>query len=301
MLNLGPVITAMITPFRNDLSLNLDEAIRLAKHLEATGSSAILIAGTTGESPTLSAEERIDLYSAVRSATSLPIMVGIGTNSTSTTLQLLRKFENLSTPPDAYLVVTPYYNKPPQDALIKHFKSVADIASRPIMIYNIPSRTGTELMPRTIVQLAKHPNVFALKQAVSNLDRLSEIQSALKAEGIRLQVYSGDDSLTLPMLALGAVGVVSVASHIVGSEIRQMIESFISGNSREALEIHLKLIKLFRTLFITTNPIPVKTALALLGFKVNTLRPPLRSATEEERKAIENCMLELGLLETTRT
>ena len=298
-MRLGPVVTAMITPFDDDLSLNLNEASRLAKHLEATGTTSILVAGTTGESPTLSDDEKLELYQAVRDSVSIPVMVGVGTNSTAKTFKLLKRFENLPTPPDYYLVVTPYYNKPPQDALVRHFYSVADEASRPVMVYNIPSRTGTEILPRTIVELAKHDNIKALKQAVASLDRLSEISSLLRENGLELEIYSGDDSLTLPMLSVGAVGVVSVASHVAGREMRQMIEAFEAGKTSEALEMHLKLFPLFKNLFITTNPIPVKAALELMGFNVNNLRPPLRRATDGEVEVIRETLLRLGYLKET--
>ena len=297
-MNLGPVITAMVTPFNESLEVDYREAERLAQFLERNGSTAILIGGTTGESPTLSDDEKVDLYKAVRSSVSIPIMVGVGTNSTWKTLKLLERFESLPEKPNAYLVVTPYYNKPPQDALYQHFKEVADNASAPIMLYNIPGRTSREIAVETILELAQHPNVMGLKQALGDLDKLADLMRGLRERGLtnKFLVYSGDDSLTLPMLSLGAVGVVSVASHLVGNELKEMCSSFLKGDLKRAMDIHYKLLPLFRALFITTNPIPVKAALELIGFKVNNLRPPMRRATSSEVGIIRETLEKLGLL-----
>ena len=294
-LNLGPIVTAMITPFNDKLEVDYSEAKRLAKHLEETGSTAILIGGTTGESPTLTDEEKLELYKAVRETVSVPIMVGVGTNSTWKTLKLLERFEALPQKPDAYLVVTPYYNKPPQDALYEHFKAVADNASSPIMLYNIPGRTSREIAVDTIVKLAEHPNIKGLKQATSDLDKLSDLMRKLRDRGLDkdFEVYSGDDSLTLPMMSLGAVGVVSVASHVVGEKLREMCESALKGDLAKAREIHYLLLPIFRALFVTTNPIPVKAALEIMGFKVNNLRPPMRKATAQELEVIRSALKEV--------
>ena len=192
-------------------------------------------------------------------------------------------------------MVTPYYNKPPQDALYEHFKAVADNASSPIMLYNIPGRTSREIAVDTIVKLAEHPNIKALKQATSDLDKLSDLMKKLRDRGLDkdFEVYSGDDSLTLPMMSLGAVGVVSVASHVVGEKLREMCESALKGDIAKAREIHYLLLPVFRALFVTTNPIPVKAALEIMGFKVNNLRPPMRKATAQELELIRSTLKEV--------
>lgn len=290
MPNFGKVITASITPFDDELKINFKEFEKLLIHLE-DNSDSILVFGTTGESPTLTIEEKIQIAKFVKSTTKLPVVANISSNNTQKSIEELQKLEETGV--DGFLVTTPYYNKPPQDALIEYFSILASKTDKPLIIYNIPSRTGVDLEPRTIVEISKIKNVIGLKQSHNDITKTSEILQLNPS----FSVYSGDDILTLPLLSLGAKGVVSVCSHIVGKLIKKMISSF-ENNPIESREIHYKLYELFKVLFITTNPIPVKYALGLLGFKVNNLRPPLRKANTEEMKKIEQVIAKLDLMKS---
>lgn len=288
---LGNVITASITPFNEELKIDYKEFEKLLIYLEDQ-SDSILVFGTTGESPTLSLEEKIEIAKFAKSTTKLPVIANISSNNTEKSLKELEELEKTNV--DAFLVTTPYYNKPPQDALIEYFSLIASKTNKPIIIYNIPSRTGVDLEPKTIAELSKIKNIVALKQSHSDITKTSEILK-LNPEFV---IYSGDDILTLPLLSLGAKGVVSVCSHIAGKYIKKMISTF-KTNPEESKQIHYKLYDLFKVLFITTNPIPVKYALSLLGFNVNNLRPPLRKANPEEMKKIQEVISKLETLITT--
>ncbi|MCS7244330.1 MAG: 4-hydroxy-tetrahydrodipicolinate synthase [Candidatus Calescibacterium sp.] len=279
MVNFGNVITASITPFNENLEIDFKEFEKLLLHLE-NHSDSILVFGTTGESPTLSLEEKIKISEFAKKTTKLPVIANISSNSTEKSLKELEMLEK--TDVDGFLVTTPYYNRPPQDALYDYFSSIASKTSRPIIVYNIPSRTGVDLEVTTIVELSKIKNIIGLKQSHSDITKISEILSLNPS----FNIYSGDDILTLPALSLGAKGVVSVCSHIAGNMIKKMVTSF-KTNPEESRNIHYSLYKLFKVLFITTNPIPVKYALTLLGFNVNNLRPPLRKASQEEAQKIK--------------
>ncbi|MHA2610774.1 MAG: 4-hydroxy-tetrahydrodipicolinate synthase [bacterium JZ-2024 1] len=286
----GNVLTAMITPFRENGELDEETAVKLAKDLVENGSEGLVVCGTTGESPTLTDEEKIRLIKKVKEAVGgkAKIIAGMGTYSTEHTIHLGREVERIGV--DGIMVVAPYYNRPPQDALFLHFAAIADSIALPIVVYNIPSRTGVNVAPETIIRLAQIENIVGLKQANASLEETSVIR---KNTPERFVIYSGDDSLTLPFLSVGATGVVSVASHLVGKRIAQMIQSFFSGNVREALSIHLELFPLYKILFMVTNPIPVKAALYLKGkIPCDYLRPPLRSPTVEEREKIRKVLEE---------
>ncbi|MGB9866490.1 MAG: 4-hydroxy-tetrahydrodipicolinate synthase [Bacillota bacterium] len=290
----GTVITAMVTPFTENLEVDLERTAQLVDYLIDLGSDGLLVTGTTGESPTLSIEEKVELWRTVIKAARgrVPVMVGTGSNDTRQSVLLTKKAEEVGA--DAVLLVTPYYNKPPQNALYAHFKAVAQSTRLPVMLYNVPGRTGRNIDPATVVHLAQDvPNIVALKEAGGNLDQVSEI---CRAAPPGFQVYSGDDSLTLPMLALGAKGVVSVASHLIARQLRQMVESFQAGNWQKALEIHLKYFPLFKGLFFTTNPSPVKAAMKMVGFPVGGLRLPLLPLTQKEEEQLRGVLQEVGLL-----
>ncbi|MCS6954881.1 MAG: 4-hydroxy-tetrahydrodipicolinate synthase [Candidatus Calescibacterium sp.] len=276
MVNFGNIITASITPFNENLEIDFKEFEKLLLYLE-NHSDSILVFGTTGESPTLSLEEKIKISEFAKKTTKLPVIANISSNSTEKSLKELEMLEKTNV--DGFLVTTPYYNRPPQDALYDYFSNIASKTSKPIIVYNIPSRTGVDLEVTTIVELSKIKNIIGLKQSHSDITKISEILSLNPS----FNIYSGDDILTLPALSLGAKGVVSVCSHIAGNMIKKMVTSFQS-NPEESKNIHYSLYKLFKVLFITTNPIPVKYALSLLGFNVNNLRPPLRKANQEETK-----------------
>lgn len=283
MYNLGRVLTAMVTPFTDNNEVDYQKAKNLAKYLVENGSDGIVVAGSTGESATLSKEEKVKLFAVVKEAVSdkAKVVAGTGTNNTATTIELSKEAEELGV--DAVMLVVPYYNKPSQEGLYQHFKAVAEKINTPILLYNIPGRSVINLQPQTVAKLAQINNIIALKESAGNMDQVGELKNILPED---FAIYSGDDSLTLPMLSLGAKGIISVSSHIVGNEIKELVENFISGNTKIALQIHLNLIRAFKTLFITSNPVPVKTALNLLGHNVGGVRLPLCYATSEEEAII---------------
>ena len=269
----GRLLTAMVTPFDGEGNVDLSLAGRLACHLVDQGSDGIVVCGTTGESPTLSWDEQAQLLAAVREAVGSGVKVLAGTGSNSTAEAVEATAHAAAAGADGALVVVPYYNKPPQEGMEAHFREVAAAAPElPLMLYNIPGRTGCTLAPATVARLMDCPNVVSFKAASGTTEEVSQLRLAC---GPRLAIYSGDDALTLPMLSVGAVGVVSVASHVVGLRMRSMIEAFLSGRHAEALAQHEVLLPLCKALFATTNPIPVKAALELSGWSVGAPRLPL--------------------------
>ena len=257
----GRILTAMVTPFTENGVVDYELAIKLSNYLFENGSDGIVLCGTTGESPTLSWEEQHDLFTAVKGSldASCKVIVGTGSNCTSEAVEATKKAYHSGA--DGALVVVPYYNKPPQEGLYKHFSSVANSAKDlPLMLYNIPGRTGCNLLPDTVKKLMDFSNILSIKAASGRIEEVTELRAICGSE---LSVYSGDDSLLLPMLSVGAVGVVSVASHLVGLQLKEMINSFQSGEVSNALAIHEKLQPLFKALFMATNPIPIKAALEL--------------------------------------
>lgn len=293
MASFGHLITAMVTPMDRSLAVDYDRAAALAKRLIDGGSDGLVVSGTTGESPTLSDEEKIRLFRTVREAVGAraKVIAGTGTYNTAHSIHLTREAERVGC--DGVLLVNPYYNKPSQEGLYQHFKAVAESTGLPVMLYNIQSRTSVNCEPATIARLAQIRNIVAIKEASGNLDQMSLIRKLTPPE---FHLYSGDDSLTLPLLAVGGTGVVSVASHLAGREIKAMIQAFHAGDVRRAQELHLRLWPLFKVIFITTNPTPVKAALALAGFDAGGLRLPLIEATAKERDQIAAVLKELALL-----
>lgn len=294
-IDFGRILTAMITPFHNDLSINLSQARKLARYLVASGSDGLVITGTTGESPTLTKDEKIELYRAVVEEVSgkAVVLAGTGSNSTADSIELTRAAEKIGV--DGIMLVVPYYNKPSQEGIYQHFKAVAESTDLPVMIYNIPGRTVVNLLPETVARLAEINNIVAIKEASGNMDQVSELRRILPDS---FAIYCGDDSLTLPMLALGAKGVVSVASHLVGLRLQEMINAFMSGDIALANNIHLELFPLFKGLFITSNPVPIKTALNLTGWEVGPTRPPLIGANPAEQSTITGLLKNLNLFDS---
>lgn len=294
MIDFGRVLTAMITPFREDGHLDYDLAERLADYLVEHGSDTLVVCGTTGESPTLTWDEEYKLFQVVQSAIAGKgkIIAGTGSNSTSEAIAATRKAAELGL--DGSLQVVPYYNKPPQEGIYQHFRAIAQaIPEMPLMIYNIPGRTGQNLQPEWIAKLAEEPNIVAVKEASGSLEQASQIRRMTPPE---FSIYSGDDSLTLPVLAVGGRGVVSVASHLVGDRLQTMIQSFEQGHVQKATQLHLELLPLFKALFVTTNPIPVKAALTLRGWAVGACRLPLVSPSSAVTDRLRTVMEPLGLL-----
>ncbi|MDI9466989.1 MAG: 4-hydroxy-tetrahydrodipicolinate synthase [Bacillota bacterium] len=292
-LKMPRLITAMITPFDDRLQVNYAKAAEVAEHLVQNGTEGIVVAGTTGESPVLSDEEKLRLFATVKEqvGSRVSVWAGTGSNNTQHSIELSREAEKLGV--DGVLLVGPYYNKPSQEGLYQHFRAIAEAINIPAMVYNIPSRTSSNILPETIARLAQIDNIVALKESSGDMNQVSQLAHLLP-EGMK--VYSGDDSLTLPMMALGAYGVVSVASHLVGKDIQRMITAFNNGDTREATRIHLALFPIFKGLFITTNPVPLKEAMNILGLEVGGLRLPLTRASQQEHEFIRNMLMSTGLL-----
>ena len=284
----GQLITAMVTPFKNDLSIDFEATEKLVNHLIKNGTDTICVAGTTGESPTLTHGEERELFKLVKKVTSekIKVILGTGSNSTATAVEATREAEKLEA--DGVLSVVPYYNKPSQEGLLEHFGQIARSTSLPIILYNIPGRTGINMEPQAVATLAgKYKNIIGYKDATGNLENTSLVIE-LASKGFL--VYSGDDSLTLPMLSVGAVGVISVASHIVGNEIKDMINYFFTGKIELAKEIHHKLFPLFKALFKAPNPTCIKAALEMRGICKADLRPPLVQLDEKQLNELKEIM-----------
>ncbi|WP_414527363.1 4-hydroxy-tetrahydrodipicolinate synthase [Nodularia chucula] len=290
----GRVLTAMITPFKADGSVNYDVAAELSAHLANNGTDTLVICGTTGESPTLSWDEEYQLFVEVLQAVDgkAKVIAGCGSNSTKEAIAATQKAATIGV--HGSLQVVPYYNKPPQAGLYQHFQAIAQACPElPLLLYNVPGRTGQNLSPETVARLAEINNIVGIKEATGNLDQASEIRRLTPKE---FQIYSGDDSLTLPLLAIGATGVVSVASHLVGNQLQQMIQAFSAGKVAIAEEIHLQLFPLFKALFLTTNPIPVKQALKLQGWEVGSTRLPLCEADSDVSDKLKVVLDKLDLI-----
>ena len=280
----GEVITAMVTPFNNKREIDYDKAEQLTKYLITHGSDAVLVAGTTGEGPTLTHEEEFELLSTVKRAAvnKAKVIMNAGSNCTETAVMAAKwaQKENV----DAILSVVPYYNKPSQQGMIEHFSAVAESVDLPVIIYNIPGRTGVNMLPETVAALAeKYSNIVAIKQSCGDMDAVTEMKICCPPD---FSIYSGDDSLTLPMMSLGARGVVSVASHLFGSEIKSMIRNYKTGEFLAAVNMHKKLYPAFRKLFMAPNPVPVKAALAHKGLIEDTVRRPLVELSSIEKKEL---------------
>lgn len=281
----------MVTPFGADGGVDLAAAAGLARRLVAAGSDGVVVNGTTGESPTLSEAECFAVLDAVRAA--LPehaVVMGTGTNSTSHTVELTREAKQHGA--DAALVVTPYYNKPPQEGLIAHFEAIADVGL-PVVLYNIPSRCVINMPPATQLRLAEHPNIIGTKESAGDLDQCTEIVEGAPDDFL---VWSGDDSMTLPMLSTGAYGVISVATHVAAPAIRRMIDAFVGGDVQQAARLHRRLLPVFKALFTQPNPMCVKAALCILGVEVGDPRLPLLPLDAARRATLEELLDGMGEL-----
>ncbi|MEK3953080.1 4-hydroxy-tetrahydrodipicolinate synthase [Psychrobacillus sp. FSL K6-1464] len=283
-MKIGTIATAMVTPFQIDGSINYTVTELLIEHLLSTGTDSLVVCGTTGESPTLTMEEKLKFIKFVVEKVNkrVPVIAGTGSNSTAASIDLSIKAEALGV--DGLMIVTPYYNKPNQRGLIAHYEAIANETILPIIIYNIPSRSVINMELDTLVALSEIPSIKFLKDASGNLDQMTRIMAKTKGN---LEVYSGDDSLTLPLLAIGGTGVISVASHIVGNDMKKMMEAFQNGNHTEAARIHQSLLPLIQALFKHPNPIVVKYALSKIGLEVGSLRLPLTEMTEREKQEFD--------------
>ncbi|HSW10934.1 MAG TPA: 4-hydroxy-tetrahydrodipicolinate synthase [Bacillota bacterium] len=288
------LFTAMVTPFDDRLQVDYGRAGDLAARLVEQGSDGLVVAGSTGEGAVLEPSERLRLLETVvaRVGDRAAVVASTGSNCTAATVALTREAAGAGV--HGCMVVVPYYNKPSQEGMYRHFASVADASTVPLMIYNVPGRTGANLLPSTLARLARLGNLRWVKEAGGSLDQASEYVLAVRETAV--EVLSGDDSLTLPILAVGGKGVVSVASHLVAGALRRMMQAHCSGEVDEAAAIHQRLFPLFRGLFLTTNPVPVKAALALAGFAVGPPRLPLVEATAAELETLKAILADLKLL-----
>lgn len=280
----GTLLTAMITPFDQDLKVDYEQAGKVAEHLAATGSTGIVIAGTTGESPTLTSEEKQKLLAVVRECVGdqVAVVMGAGTNATASTIAEIKQAKAGGA--DGVMLVVPYYNKPTQEGLYQHFKAAAESSDLPVILYNIPGRTGCNLLPETVERLAEIPQIVAVKEASGNLAQIAEIRRRVPKDFL---IYSGDDALTLPVLSVGGNGIISVAAHVVGREIADMMMLWQSGAHDQAVLLHNRLLPVYQAMFLAPNPGPVKYAMERYGFSVNHLRLPMTSVTEQEKKQID--------------
>ncbi|MEH6954392.1 4-hydroxy-tetrahydrodipicolinate synthase [Neobacillus drentensis] len=283
-MNFGQLLTAMVTPFDQNGEVDFNATRNLVDYLIENGTDGIVVAGTTGESPTLSSEEKVALFQFVVAVVNgrVPVIAGTGSNNTRASISLTKQAEEAGV--DGIMLVAPYYNKPSQEGMYQHFKAIAESTSLPIMIYNIPGRCAVNISVETLVRLSQLPNIVAVKEASGNLDAMAEIISRTPSD---FSLYSGDDGLTLPVLAIGGTGVVSVASHVIGNEMKDMIQLFKNGQVQEAASAHRRLLPIMKALFTAPNPAPVKAALNINGVNVGGLRLPLLPLSDEEKSGLQ--------------
>jgi 4-hydroxy-tetrahydrodipicolinate synthase len=293
MKNFGQVLTAMVTPFNADYSVNYSEVANLAKYLVNNGSDGLVVAGSTGEAATLATDEKLKLFKVVLEAVGdkATVIAGTGSNDTRASIELTKEAEKIGV--HGAMLVGPYYNKPPQEGYYQHFKAIANSTTLPLIVYNVPGRTASNMLPTTIARLAEIENIVAVKEASGSLDQVSEI---IRTTPNDFWVYSGDDGLTLPILSVGGCGVISVAAHVVGNRMQEMITSFLAGDLNKAQALHLELMPFFKVIFVTTNPIPIKKAVNILGINAGPVRLPLVSPTASEEEQLKNVMQAIGAL-----
>lgn len=280
-MGLGRILTAMVTPMNDKLEVDYEETKRLAAYLAEHGSDGIVVSGTTGESPTLSTEEKLELFRVVKETVGdkITVIAGVGSNNTASSVEMARRAAETGV--DGLMAVVPYYNKPSQEGIYQHFRAIAEATSLPILLYNVPGRTSINMLPETVLRLSEIPNIVALKEACGVMDQVSELKRILPKD---FEIFSGDDSVTLPMLALGCSGIISVASHVVGDEMKKMVDAWFDGDPETALEWHLKLMPIFKGIFITANPVPIKFLVNEIGLNAGKVRLPLVDATPDQQK-----------------
>ncbi|MBO9128875.1 4-hydroxy-tetrahydrodipicolinate synthase [Bacillus sp. 165] len=287
MIDFGTIATAMVTPFDYKGNIDFAKTTQLVDYLINNGTTSLVVAGTTGESPTLTTEEKLALFRHVVSVAAgrVPVIAGTGSNNTHASIELTKKAQEAGV--DAVMLVAPYYNKPNQEGLYQHFKAIAESTTLPVMLYNVPGRTVANISVDTVVRLAEIPNVIAVKEASGDLMAMTEIIERTSDDFV---LYSGDDGLTLPALAIGAKGVVSVASHVFGNQMQEMVAAFQNGEMQKAQMLHQQLVQVTKAVFMAPSPTPVKTALQMLGFDVGSVRLPLVPLTETERQELQRAL-----------
>lgn len=282
-MNFGQLLTAMVTPFDQDGEIDFQATERLIENLLATGTDGLVIAGTTGESPTMTTEEKISLFQFTVKMVNgrVPVIAGTGSNSTRASINLTQIAEASGV--DGIMLVTPYYNRPSQEGLYQHFKAIANCTSLPVMLYNVPGRCSVNMEVNTVVRLSQIANIVCVKEASEDLESMAQIIEQTNDDFL---LYSGDDSLTLPVLAIGGQGVVSVAAHILGTEMKEMIVAYQNGHSQEAESIHRDLLPVMKALFSAPSPTPIKAALGMSGLPVGSVRLPLVPLSQDESEAL---------------
>lgn len=291
-MDFGRVITAMVTPMTADLAVDYAGAQTLAAHLLDNGSDSLLVTGTTGESPTLRQDEKLKLFADIREVCQQKkklLIAGTSGSDTAASVELSKKAESVGA--DAILAVVPPYNKPPQEGLYQHFKAIAEAVSLPVILYNVPGRTVANLQPETVARLAEIENVVAVKEASGNIEQAVRIRQLTSPD---FAIYSGEDALTLPLLTVGSMGVISVASHIIGKEMQEMISAFEKGDNALATELHFRYYEVFRRLFLCANPIPVKYCLNRMGLPSGPCRLPLCEADAAICRQLDEMLQDIG-------
>lgn len=289
-MNFGQILTAMVTPFDHNEDIDFPATRNLINYLISNGTQGLVVSGTTGESPTLTDEEKVQLFKFTVEVVNgrVPVIAGTGSYSTKASINLTKQATDAGV--DGIMLVVPYYNKPSQEGLYQHFQTIAATTSLPIMLYNIPGRSVVNMSLDTVIRLSEIPNIVAIKEAGGNLDTMSEIISNTPED---FSLYSGDDGLTIPVLSIGGTGVISVASHIIGNEMQAMIAKFNNGNVREAAMDHRRLLPVMKALFAAPNPTPVKTALNLKGVPVGGVRLPMVPLNAEELTTLKEVLTTL--------
>ncbi|OEH92719.1 4-hydroxy-tetrahydrodipicolinate synthase [Bacillus solimangrovi] len=282
-MNFGTVLTAMVTPMKTNGDIDFQQTKNLINHLIDNGSDGLVIAGTTGESPTLTNEEKLELFTFTVETVAgrVPVIAGTGSNNTRASIQLTQDAEKCGV--DGIMLVTPYYNKPNQEGMYQHFSTVAKATTLPVMLYNIPGRSAAGMTVETIIRLSQIDNIVSIKEASGDLEKMTRI---IHETPDSFSLYSGDDGLTLPVLSIGGTGIVSVASHILGNEMQQMITHFYNGETKQAAQLHQELVPLMKAMFMAPSPSPVKAALQMSGLDVGGVRLPMVPLTDEERETL---------------
>ena len=286
-MNFGQVLTAMVTPFDENGEIDFPATRNLIDYLIANGTEGLVVSGTTGESPTLTEEEKVNLFKFTVEVVNgrVPVIAGTGSNNTKESIELTILAEEVGV--DGIMLVAPYYNKPSQEGLYQHFKTIAEVTCLPIMLYNIPGRSVVNISAETIIRLSKIPNIVSIKEASGNLDAMAEIITHTPKD---FSLYSGDDGLTIPVLSIGGIGVISVASHVIGNEMQTMIGQFKTGNIQEAARDHRRLLPIMKALFAAPNPSPVKAALNLKGIPVGGVRLPMIPLNDEQLSSLQQAL-----------
>ncbi|WP_338653631.1 MULTISPECIES: 4-hydroxy-tetrahydrodipicolinate synthase [Sporosarcina] len=286
-MNFGQVLTAMVTPFDENGEIDFQATKNLINYLIANGTDGLVVSGTTGESPTLTEEEKVKLFKFTVDVVNgrVPVIAGTGSNNTKGSIELTILAEDVGV--DGIMLVAPYYNNPSQEGLYQHFKTISEVTSLPIILYNVPGRSVVNISAETVIRLSKIPNIVSIKEASGDLDAMVEIITHTPED---FSLYSGDDGLTIPVLSIGGTGVISVASHVIGNEMQTMVEHFKSGNIQEAAKDHRRLLPIMKALFAAPNPSPVKAALNLKGIPVGGVRLPMIPLSDEQLSSLQRAL-----------